>query len=311
MIDLSDQFARMKLVSQIETDIDAYCRETMQDGHRTHLGASEIGDPCTAKAWNSFRWLKQEKFSGRMLRLFERGHLEESRFIKLLRGIGFTIREVDEKGEQVRIVGVNGHFGGSLDAMAKFPISYGVSAEIIILNEYKTHNEKSFTKLAGAKDASTGKRIFVAGTNGVRINKPVHYAQMCSYGRAFGFHYALYCAVNKDTDELYFEIVPLLPNYLYADDLYRKADNVINSQTQPPKIAQVKTYFECKYCHFSPICFDGEKPEKNCRSCKFAAPIANAEWTCKGDTGWGKHCGIPKEIIATGCDKWTAIINAV
>jgi hypothetical protein len=32
---------------------------------------------------------------------------------------------------------------------------------------------------------------------------------MCSYGQAYGLKYGLYCAINKNTDELYFEIVEL------------------------------------------------------------------------------------------------------
>lgn len=308
MIDLSDHIERRQIIAQIENDVDAFCREYFKSEHRTHLGASGIADPCAAKSWGAFRWLKLEHHTGQQLRLFERGHLEESRFVKILRGVGFEVREFDEDGGQFKISGVDGHFGGSLDAMAKFPPRYGISDEIIILNEYKTHSEDSFAKLAGKKltytDLKAGKRR--TGGDGVRVSKPVHFGQMNSYGRAYGFKYALYVAVNKNTDELYFEIVPL--DWLHADDLFRKAETVIRAQTQPPKIALTKTYFGCKLCHLSPICHDGELPEKNCRSCKDGLPIADGKWKCGFSIVGGT---LSDETIAVGCDVWTPIINAV
>jgi hypothetical protein len=310
VIDLADLPTRLNLVAQIEKDVDAYCREAFPSEHRTHLGASVIADPCAAKAWGTFRWLKLEQHNGRMRRLFERGHLEESRFVRLLRGIGFEIKEFDADGKQFRVSGVDGHFGGSLDALAKAPARYEIPDEIIIVNEYKTHGEKSFAKLAGPKRKlpdETPRR----GGEGVRVSKPIHYGQMCSYGRAYGYRWALYVAVNKDTDELYFEIVYL--DFSFADDLFRKADFVIHSQTQPAKISLVETYFGCKTCHFSPICFRGELPEKNCRSCEFSVPIAGGQWGCTNPAINQKRDFVEpmmQELIATGCDHWRAIINA-
>ena len=45
--------------------------------HRGRLGASIIGRPCARQLWYSFRNLFDRTFSGRILRLFETGHLEE------------------------------------------------------------------------------------------------------------------------------------------------------------------------------------------------------------------------------------------
>jgi hypothetical protein len=307
VIDLANPIDRYKLVKLIEADVDAYCIAHFKSEHRNHLGASEIGHPCAAKAWGKFRWLKLEQHSGRMRRLFERGHLEESRFVAILRGIGFEVHEVDSEGNQFRISGSQGHFGGSLDGISKAPARYEIPDDIILPDEFKTHSEKSFTKLAGSKDKATGERKFVTGTHGVRISKPVHFSQMSSYARAYGYRYALYVAVNKDTDELYFEIV--VTDWSHADDLFRKADSVIFSQEQPPKIAQVETFFECKYCHLSRICFHGEMPEKNCRSCSFAVPIEGGQWHCENVCANGLDAQIPADLIKTGCDEWRAIIN--
>ena len=286
-LDLANHLDRKKLVLRIQDDIDQFCRNEFAEDPRTHLGASIIGNDCQAYAWNTFRWLRFEQFDGRMLRLFNRGHEEEKRFIRWLVGIGFEVREIDPVTQkQFRIVGAKGHFGGSLDSMMKPPARYNIPADHLIwLGEFKTHNEKSFAKLQ--KD-------------GVVKSKPQHFRQMCSYGRAYNFAYGLYCAVNKNTDELYFEIVQL--DFRQADDLFRKAEGIVFSQTRPPKIAQTDTYFDCKYCDFAGLCHRGEVPTKNCRSCRNAFPADNAEWFCQVH-----NSNIPKEVIPQGCQAWARI----
>lgn len=281
---LSDPLVRSTLSAKLKLDIEDATKAHFTDDPRKHLGASIIGHECSAYLWGTFRWLKQEDFSGRMLRLFNRGHLEEARFIKWLTLIGFTCYEINpETGKQFQISGVNGHFGGSLDGIVTHP-DYGQ-----LLSEFKTHGEKSFVKLK--KD-------------GVRKAQPKHWAQMCSYGKLYNLKYALYLSVNKNDDDIWPEIVEL--DYSHAEDLYRKADFIISSQTQPPKIGLSETYSACrpygKPCTFSGICHRGEIPDKNCRSCLNAAPTENATWTC------ALYGRIPDEAIAAGCDSWKRII---
>ena len=288
IIDLEDHLQRKALVLKIHEDVDEFCKREFDEDARTHLGASIIGNDCKAYAWNVFRWVKFEDFSGRMLRLFNRGHEEERRFVRWLVGAGFTVFETDpETGKQFRILGVNGHFGGSLDAMVGAPTHYNINEPMVWLGEFKTHNDKSFKSLK---------------KSGVAMSKPQHFRQMCSYGRAYNYKYGLYCAVNKNDDDLYFEIVPL--DYRQADDLFRKAEYIINSKTQPPKIATTETFFVCKMCDFKGVCHRGDLPTKNCRSCKFASPIADAQWYC----GFFNDI-IPVDFIAKGCDNWHPIIN--
>ena len=60
---------------------------------RDHLGGSMIGRPCDRELWYGFRHAARPNFDGRMLRLFNRGHLEEPRFVKSLESIGATVYE--------------------------------------------------------------------------------------------------------------------------------------------------------------------------------------------------------------------------
>lgn len=282
MINLADPIERQKLQFQIKSDVETSCQKHFADGPRKHLGASIIGHECSAYLWNTFRWLKQEAFSGQMLRLFNRGHTEEARFVKWLELAGFKVWEHDpETGKQFKIAGANGHFGGSLDGIVLYIIY-----NIYLLAEFKTHGEKSFVKLKA---------------DGVRKAKPQHFRQMCSYGKVYNFQYGLYVAVNKNTDELYFEIVEL--DFKLAEDLFRKAEGIIYSQAQSSKIAQSETYTECKWCNFKGICHRGEEPEKNCRSCFNCVPTEAGSWTCSLSNE-----KLADEVIAVGCDSWRRIV---
>jgi hypothetical protein len=301
-LNLDDPLDRAKLTLRIAADVDAACVQEFTEDPRTHLGASIIGNDCARYAWNVFRWVKFEQFSGQMYRLFNRGHEEEARFIRWLTLAGFVIEDIDPvTKKQFRIVGAKGHFGGSLDSKAYPPARYELNQAIIFLGEFKTHNEKSFAKLAGPKPKWGQKRT---GGGGVAKTKPMHFKQMCSYGRAYNYQYGLYCAVNKDTDELYFEVVKL--DYSLADDLFRKAEAIVFSQRPPPKIAEVETFFECKMCDFAGICHRGEVPVKNCRSCVHAFPVDDAQWFCELYSP--AQGPIPKETIPVGCPSYRRIV---
>jgi hypothetical protein len=238
-------FDRAALASRIKADIDAACVRLYQETEpRTHLGASVVGQECTRRVWYGFRWFKRAVFEARMLRLFNRGHREEERFVAWAREAGFNIWEVDpETDKQFRVYACAGHFGGSLDGIAKLP--YPELNGMSFLTEFKTHNAKSFAKLQKL---------------GVRGSKPQHFKQMCTYGKAYEFRYSIYFAVNKDTDDLHIEVVEL--DWSLGDDMTARGFDVINARVPPAKIAMRSDFWECKHCEFRRVCWFEEPPEK-------------------------------------------------
>jgi len=283
---------RAELARQILMDIDDYCVKTYNDGHRNHLGASLIGHECSRYLWNVFRWLLAEEFDGRILRLFQRGHLEEARFTEYLVGIGAEVVEFQpdaegnaNKGEQqYRIKAVMGHFGGSLDGQIMLPEKYGIP--FAFLGEYKTKG--------------TGRGFVKLRENGVKLEAPQHYVQMSMYGRAYGYKYAVYMCVNKNDDDLIVEVVEL--DWTLGEEIERKAYDIITAQTPPEKISTTPAFHKCKMCNFSGVCFSGDDVEVNCRSCVNASATENATWTCS------LHGVIPPDFIKDGCDKHTPIV---
>lgn len=283
---LLHQHERDAIAAQIIEAIDTYCKETYDDGHRNHLGASLIGDICKRRLWYGFRWVKSGVFDGRMQRLFNRGHLEEYRFIEWLRGIGFQVWEQDDNGKQFRIAGVEGHFGGSLDGVGKAPDWLKLLAAVgPFLLEFKTYNDKTFQKLKKEQ---------------VRKSKPKHWCQMCTYGSRYGFKYAVYMAINKNDDEIYIEVVEL--DWNVGAEMERVADHVISSDVPPPRYSELPTHIECKFCDYHDICHKGAAYEKNCRSCQFAVPIKEGQWWCKKFSE--QNGPLPQEVIVKGCNEW-------
>jgi len=267
---------RKAIAAQLLNDIDAFCTKEYTDEHRSHLGASIIGKECAREIWYDFRWVKYSVFEPRMLRLFNRGKMEEELFIKWLRGIGCQVWEIDPAtGKQFRIWGVNGHYGGSADSVGILPYL----PDFPILMEFKTHNTKSFVNLTN---------------KGLILSKPQHYSQMCSYGKHYNFRYGLYVAVNKNDDDLYPELVQL--DWRRAHDLSNKAQDIITSQIPPQRISDNPLYFTCKFCNKSDICHAGAPVEINCRSCKCCVPVQNGEWKCTRFDAI-----VPSEFIKVGC----------
>lgn len=237
---------------------DAY--RTDEDDWRDHLGASLIGRECAREVWYGFHWTTLKKFDGRMIRLFNRGHLEEPRFLALLMMIGCEVWQLDANGKQFRITGHMGHFGGSMDGVAR-----GIPdlPDEPVLTEFKTHGDKSFAKLK---------------EEGVIKAKWEHFVQMQIYMGKNGLRWALYCAVNKNDDTIHMELVQFDPTQ-YQRYLDRSV-MIIEAKEPPPKINQSPGWFKCKFCDQKGVCHGSDKPAMNCRTCAYISVRDGGQWEC-------------------------------
>jgi hypothetical protein len=241
-----------KLVEIIDNKVAA---DNTEDGLRTHLGASVLGEKCMRQVWYSFRWFATEQFSGRMLRLFARGQREEAVFFELLRATGAKVW-THNGDNQFRVSWFGGHLGGSLDGVA-------ILDGIATLLECKTHNDKSFKELA---------------TKGVWSAKPKHYAQAQIYMAGMQLTQCLYIAVNKNDDTLYLELFAFEPDR--AQGLVNRAETIIFGDGIPNKISNSPAWYECRFCPMHEVCHRGEEPLVNCRTCKNSRPERDGTWSC-------------------------------
>lgn len=258
---------------------DAYRGE--EEGNRSHLGASVLGEECARKLWYGFRWALEPKFDAKTLRLFNRGHLEEGRFVAMLMAADVNIVQQDEEGHQFRISHADGHVGGSSDGHGKNVPPF--HPETICLFEFKTHSEKSFLKLAGKEwknyfnPKSQHYKKFTG--EGVKKSKFIHYVQMQLYMGKMGLGCGVYMAVNKNTDHIYAELLQF--DQATYDQFLDRGEKIVQIETPPPRVSESPGAFACIFCDFRQICHFNADPLANCRTCKYSKPIENAEWWCR------------------------------
>ena len=269
---------------------DAYDTGTFP--FRSHMGASLIGRECGREIWYGFRWTTLPHFDGRMLRLFNRGHLEEVRFVALLQMIGCTVYQHDQAGNQFRIKGHRGHYGGSLDAVVT---GLPDLPNHPVLAEFKTHNDKSFQKLR---------------EDGVMATKWEHFVQMQQYMGYYKLTHAIYMAVNKNDDTLYAEIVPYDPEQ--DKRATQRSIMLVDATEAPPKINQSPAWYKCKFCDHSKVCHGDALPQPTCRSCAYSTIGDDGQWFCCNEVqleiaaagGWPDPLTLSKEEQLKGCDQY-------
>lgn len=265
-----------KMVDVIDEAVLAEHNEEL----RSHMGYSSIGDECGRKLWYAFRWAAKPTFKASTLRLFERGHLEEDRFVRWLKLAKVTVFQNDpQTGRQYRFKSYKGHGAGEIDG-----VGVGVISDDPYLLEFKTHNEKSFKDVVA---------------NGVEMSKPLHFVQMQMYMGQYKLKQALYLAIDKNSDTIYDEVVP------YADAIYQKylarLASLIDAPEPPPRLSINPSWFACKWCEFHAVCHLKAEPLKNCRTCAHSTPVDDGQWHCENPAHFRQ---IPIEVVKTGCDAY-------
>lgn len=241
---------------------DAYRGESKP--FRKHLGASLIGRDCSRELWYSYHWATIPTFEPRILRLFNRGHLEEARFLALLQLVpNVQLWYETEDGGQFTFSDVGGHFGSSLDGvvMGLPELPAGVPAYA----EFKTSSRKIFDKVA---------------KNGVQNEKGEHFTQMQVCMHEMKLPFALYMMVCKDTDRLHAEIVTY--DAEHATRTVERAEMIIYSSEPLPQIHPSAGFFKCKFCSHLAVCKGEATPEVNCRTCAHSSPSreGDGKWEC-------------------------------
>lgn len=227
---------------------DAIQKDRTQQPEREYLGASRLGVSCArALQYEYTKTPRDEEFKGQTLRIFEIGHAFEELALTWLRQAGFTVFTKKPNGEAFgfSVAGgrIRGHVDGIIDAA---PADLGMRFPAIW--ECKSINAKSWRDVV---------------KNGLKKSKPIYAVQVATYqaymeGSVPGIskNPALFSAVNKDTAEIYHELVPF--DAALAQEASDRAVNLIRATEVGetlPRIAASDDHFECKFCPYRERCW--------------------------------------------------------
>lgn len=235
---------------QINEILDAKLLEQHKSQEkRDYLGASQLGDECIRKI--QLQYIKHEiDVTAQNVRTFAIGHHLETLIAEWMILAGFDLKTKDENGEQFSFSVADGKLAGHVDG-----VIYGWPESLAERNfgsrrhalwECKTLNSKSWS--------DTAKR-------GVLVTKPLYYAQIQLYMAYLDLteNPCVFTALNKDTSELYFELIPFDAECAqrYSD----RAVQIIKASENDellPCISSDSSFFKCKMCGFRKQCFGAE-----------------------------------------------------
>jgi hypothetical protein len=184
---------------------------------------------------------------GRILRVFEVGHALEDLAVRWLRLAGFDLYTRKAGGGQFGFSVAGGRIQGHVDGVINAaPGELGLRCPS--LWECKTMNDKSWRDTVKL---------------GVARSKPVYAAQMAIYQAymeaaipGISRNPALFTAINKDSQEIWFELVPFDGGL--AQRMSDRAVRVISASDAGellPRHATTPTHFECKSCSWQDRCW--------------------------------------------------------
>ena len=217
--------------------------ERLVSGERDYLGASRIGEPCSRRLFYELLrtpFDKGAEFSGRILRVFEAGHVLEDLSVKWLRLAGFDLRIRKRSGDQFGFEIAGGRIRGHIDGVIVNGPDLGLPWPI--LWEHKSASAKSWSKFFHS---------------GLRAWNIVYWGQVQFYMAYMELEHCLFTALNKDTLDLHHELIAF--DAAHAQALSDKAVMILQAAEAhelPPRIAAAPDFYLCRFCPFSNRCWE-------------------------------------------------------
>jgi hypothetical protein len=214
-----------------------------QQTTRDYLGASRLGVACERALQYEYAQAPVDhgrEFPGRILRIFERGHLVEDCMVTWLRNAGFDLRTRKPDGEQFGFSVADGRLQGHIDGViVGGPGGFAYPA----LWENKCLGAKSWRELEKKRLATS---------------HPIYAAQVAIYQAYLELHEhpAIFTAVNADTMEIYTELVPF--DASLAQRMSDRAVKIITATDAGellPRAFNDSSHFECRMCAWQDRCW--------------------------------------------------------
>lgn len=208
---------------------------------REYLGCSILGHPCDRYLWYNWKGVEPpppslhthdeiNKLTKQQIR-FEIGHVLEDHLIHLMNKIGYLIID-KQKSVSLLDGAIKGHIDG---------VIFDTHRNKYVL-EIKTMNDQRYKTLVKKK---------------VKNGFPEYWSQCQAYMKGLEIEQTLFIALNKNTGELYKEIIYY--NSQDADGLLLKAQRIFQYETEPSVYNEIvgRKPMVCHGCDFFWHCYGG------------------------------------------------------
>lgn len=242
---------RPKFHEQVSALIDrAQTDERAKEARRDYLGASRLGVACDRAL--QFEYVQApvdsgRDFSGRLLRVFEVGHALEALAIRWLRLAGFALQTRQSNEDQLGFSTASGRIRGHIDGVIT-NVPAVLNLVTPMLWECKTMADKHWRTTV---------------RQGVAVAKPIYAAQIATYQAymepqipGISANPALFTAINKDTEEIWFELLPFdAPLAQRMSDRAVKIVLATEAGELLPRTFNTPSHFECRFCPWQNRCW--------------------------------------------------------
>jgi hypothetical protein len=207
---------------------------------RDYLGGSRIGEPCARRLAYEVTLTPADdgkSFDGPRLRIFDAGHRFEDLTIRWLQAAGFDLRTRGRDGRQFGFSVVGGRLRGHIDGVIVGGPDVGITWPALF--EHKALNQNAWTDLV---------------KRGLSHSKPIYFAQSQLYMAYMELEVALLTAMNKNSQELYHEVVPF--DAAEAQAFSDKAVDIlraVEADELPPRIASAPDFYP-----YASRCWEGQ-----------------------------------------------------
>lgn len=247
---------RPTLSESINALIDkALTKQNEQQEPRHYLGGSRLGVSCNRALQFEYTNTPKDEgqnFTGKILKIFEAGHVFEELAIKWLKQSGFELithkKNSIGESEQFGFSAANGKIKGHIDGII-VGAPKDLNLSFPMLWECKSMNNKSFKETV---------------KKGLVLSKPFYASQIAVYQAymessidGISTNPALFTAINKDTAEVYFELIHF--DKTLAQNMSDKGVKILKateSHELLPGMSTDTSYFECRFCPWQKRCLE-------------------------------------------------------
>lgn len=198
---------------------------------RNYLGGSQLGESCDRALWYSYH-KKNDSFDARRLRIFDTGHGLEDLMIKWLELAGLKLFTRGKDGKQFEFN--DGAISGHPDGVILGIPNDETTPYLLEIKTSNDHKFKTFVKDGFCSDEKYCLQVHV-------------------YMYKFKLKKCLAMVLNKNTQDIYFEIIEL--DEFTALAAIERGKTIIDQHEMPDRKYETKSYFKCRLCNYNKECW--------------------------------------------------------